>query len=65
MQALPQYQPVSAAAYVQKLDCFCFSQQLFSPGQVRRFPVVLVIGKQLPAQLRRISLSYQIQDQPA
>ena len=65
MQALPVYQPVSAAAYVQKLDCFCFSQQLFSPGQVRRFPVVLVISTQLPAQLRRISVSYQIQDQPA
>lgn len=65
MQALPVYQPVSAAAYVQKLECFCFAQQLFSPGQVRRFPVVLVIDKQLPATLRQISLAYQVQDKPA
>lgn len=64
MQALPVYQPASAAAYVHKLECFCFSQQLFSPGQVRRFPVVVVIDKQLPATLRQISLTYQVQDRP-
>lgn len=64
MQALPVYQPASAAAYVHKLECFCFSQQLFSPGQLRRFPVVVVIDKQLPATLRQISLTYQVQDRP-
>lgn len=64
MQALPVYLPASAAAYVHKLECFCFSQQLFSPGQLRRFPVVVVIDKQLPATLRQISLTYQVQDRP-
>lgn len=64
MQALPVYQPAAAAAYVHKLECFCFSQQLFSPGQLRRFPVVVVIDKQLPVTLRQISLTYQVQDRP-
>lgn len=65
VQALPQYSPAAAASHVQKLDCFCFAEQRFAPGQTRRFPVVLVLDKALPATLHRITLSYVLQGRPA
>jgi cytochrome c oxidase assembly protein Cox11 len=32
-QAIPRYLPAEAAAYVKKLECFCFRQQAFQPGE--------------------------------
>lgn len=63
-QAIPRYLPAEAAAYVKKLECFCFRQQLFQPGETRRFPVVLVIDRQLPAEIDHITLAYSVFDVP-
>ena len=65
MQALPRYEPAVAATHIKKLTCFCFAEQRFAPGQTRRFPVVIVLDKNLPASVRQITLSYQIQALPA
>lgn len=64
LQALPRYQPAGAAAYIQKLNCFCQAEQRFQPGQTRRFQVVFVLAKQLPASLRQLELAYQVQVRP-
>lgn len=63
-QAIPRYLPAEAAAYVKKLECFCFRQQVFQPGETRRFPVVLVIDRTLPATIDSITLSYSVFDVP-
>ena len=63
-QAIPRYLPAEAAAYVKKLECFCFRQQAFQPGEVRRFPVVLLIDRQLPAGIDSITLAYSVFDVP-
>ncbi|WP_199102074.1 cytochrome c oxidase assembly protein [Aquitalea sp. ASV11] len=63
-QAIPRYLPAEAAAYVKKLECFCFRQQAFRPGEVRRFPVVLLIDRQLPAGIDSITLAYSVFDVP-
>lgn len=63
-QAIPRYLPAEAAAYVKKLECFCFRQQVFLPGETRRFPVVLVIDRALPAAINSITLSYSVFDVP-
>lgn len=63
-QAIPRYLPAEAAAYVKKLECFCFRQQAFLPGEVRRFPVVLLIDRQLPAAIGSITLAYSVFDVP-
>ncbi|WP_089082595.1 cytochrome c oxidase assembly protein [Aquitalea magnusonii] len=63
-QAIPRYLPAEAAAYVKKLECFCFRQQAFRPGEVRRFPVVLLIDRQLPAAIDSITLAYSVFDVP-
>ncbi|MCC6609570.1 MAG: cytochrome c oxidase assembly protein [Burkholderiales bacterium] len=57
-QAIPSYGPKLAAAYVRKLECFCFQQQTLQPGEVRRMPVQFVLDGDLPPDVNTITLSY-------
>ena len=57
-QAIPSYGPKSAAAYVRKLECFCFRQQRLAPGEIRRMPVQFVLDGDLPRDVNTITLSY-------
>jgi cytochrome c oxidase assembly protein subunit 11 len=57
-QAIPSYGPEVAAAYVRKLECFCFHQQTLQPGEVRRMPVQFVLDGNLPPDVNTITLSY-------
>ena len=59
-QAVPRYLPAAAGPHVQKLDCFCFREQAFEPGETRRFPVVFVVDKALPSEIGRITLAYSV-----
>ena len=57
-QAIPSYGPQIAGQYFRKVDCFCFSKQLFKPGEVRQMPVTFVIEPGLPKDVTTITLSY-------
>jgi len=57
-QAIPSYAPQQSARYFQKLECFCFQQQVLAPGETRRFPVVFFIDPDLPKDVAQITLSY-------
>ncbi len=57
-QAIPSYAPLQAAQYVQKLECFCFQQQILAAGETRQFPVLFFIDPKLPADVKTITLSY-------
>lgn len=57
-QAVPSYGPAVAAQYFKKLECFCFKQQVFKPGEKRRMPVVFVVDASLPREIETITLSY-------
>ncbi|HVE88201.1 MAG TPA: cytochrome c oxidase assembly protein [Burkholderiaceae bacterium] len=57
-QAIPSYAPMHAAQYIQKLECFCFQQQILAAGETRQFPVLFFIDPKLPADVRTITLSY-------
>lgn len=63
-QAIPRYLPAAAAEYVKKIDCFCFRQQVFEPGETRRLPVVFVIDPKMPRSIRDITLAYTLFDVP-
>ncbi len=63
-QALPRYIPAAAAGYVKKIDCFCFREQTFAPGETKRLPVVFVIDPKMPREIRDITLSYTLFDVP-
>jgi cytochrome c oxidase assembly protein subunit 11 len=57
-QAIPSVTPASAAMHFQKIECFCFTQQTFQPGEVRTMPVVFVINPELNRDLGTVTLSY-------
>jgi cytochrome c oxidase assembly protein subunit 11 len=57
-QAIPSYAPLQAASHVQKLECFCFTQQTLAAGETRRFAVVFFIDPQLPREVGTVTLSY-------
>jgi cytochrome c oxidase assembly protein subunit 11 len=57
-QAIPSYAPMRSARYFQKLECFCFKQQVLAAGETRKFPVVFFIDPALPKDVTQITLSY-------
>ena len=57
-QAVASYGPEHAAAYFNKIECFCFTQQTLAPGETRRMPVTFVIDPRLPRDVSSIALSY-------
>jgi cytochrome c oxidase assembly protein subunit 11 len=57
-QAIPSYAPAQAGPYFNKLECFCFSEHVLSPGEHKRWPVVFVVDPKLPRDVTTITLSY-------
>lgn len=50
--------PVRAAQYIEKQECFCFSEQRLAAGEARDMPVVFRVKPGAPRDLETISLSY-------
>lgn len=61
-QAVPSVAPNTAAQYFNKTECFCFSRQEFGAGESRRMPVRFIVDRNLPEQVRTITLSYTFFD---
>jgi cytochrome c oxidase assembly protein subunit 11 len=57
-QAVPSVAPGQAARYVQKTQCFCFSEQEFAAGETREMPMVFILDPDLPAHVDRITMSF-------
>lgn len=63
-QAIPSYLPMKAASHFNKMECFCFDQQEFQPGERREFPVVFVLDPELPEDVHTVTLSYTFFEVP-
>ena len=50
--------PAIANRYIEKQECFCFSNQTLAPGESREMPVVFRVRADAPADLGTISMSY-------
>ena len=55
--------PERAGAYFQKLQCFCFDEQIIKPGETRQFPVQYFVAPELATDregrgIHEITLSY-------
>ena len=50
--------PASAMRYIEKQECFCFSDQTLAAGESREMPVVFRVKTDAPGDLATISLSY-------
>ncbi len=62
VQAIPSVSPGVAAKHLKKTECFCFTQQTFTPGQHRAMPVLFHLDTQLPKNINTITLSYTLFD---
>lgn len=57
-QAIPSYAPMNSGAHFHKLECFCFTEHVLAPGEVKTWPVAFVVDTKLPRDVTTITLSY-------
>lgn len=57
-QAVPSVAPGLAAAFFQKTECFCFTQQELKPGEEKLMPVTFIVDNKLPQKMNELVLSY-------
>lgn len=56
--AVPSVAPGLAAAYFQKTECFCFTQQKLKAGEEKIMPVTFIVDSELSEDINEIALSY-------
>ncbi|KPK40651.1 MAG: hypothetical protein AMJ69_01490 [Gammaproteobacteria bacterium SG8_47] len=64
-QAVPSVVPGKANKYFTKMECFCFTQQLFEAGEGREMPLRFVVDPDLPKDVHTITLAYTFFEAPA
>jgi len=57
-QAVPSVSPGLAAAYFQKTECFCFTEQKLEAGEEKIMPVTFIVNSELDKNIGEIVLSY-------
>jgi len=63
-QAVMSTAPERAEQYIEKMQCFCFTNQRLAPGEVREMPVVFRVEADAPRDLESIVLSYSFLEVP-
>lgn len=61
-QAIPSVSPSRAAAFFHKTECFCFTQQVLQPGERIEMPVRFIVDRDLPADVKHLTLGYTLFD---
>ena len=56
--AVPSVAPNVMAKYLNKTECFCFTQQVLGPGEKKDMPVRFVVDPNLPEHVRTLTLAY-------
>ncbi len=62
VQAIPSITPGSAAKFLKKTECFCFTQQVLKKGASMRMPVLFYLDNDLDQNINTITLSYTLFD---
>lgn len=61
-QAIPSFVPSRAARYFHKTECFCFNRQPLEAGGRADLPMQFIVDRDLPEDIKTITLSYTIFD---
>lgn len=61
-QAIPSFTPGQVANYVEKVECFCFQQQIFKPREAKTLPMRFAVKPELPLEHKTITISYTFFD---
>lgn len=56
--------PAEASIYLSKTECFCYTNQILSPGEKLELPVRFVVDTDLPAYIKGVTLSYTFFELP-
>lgn len=62
VQAVPSVSPGVAAAYFNKIECFCFNRQPLEKGQTADLGLQFYIDSALPPEYETVTLSYTLFD---
>ncbi len=57
-QAIPSVTPGQAAAYLKKIECFCFQKQELKPGETKVMPLRFFVSNDVPEDVKEMTLSY-------
>lgn len=61
-QAVPSVSPGLAAAYFQKIECFCFTQQPLAGNEEIEMGLQFYVDPELPKDISTLTLSYTLYD---
>lgn len=61
-QAVPSVSPGLAAAYFQKIECFCFNQQPLKANESVEMALQFYVDPELPEDISTLTLSYTLYD---
>ena len=61
-QAVPSVSPGKAAAYFQKIECFCFTHQPLKSSEEVEMALQFYVDPELPAEVTTLTLSYTLYD---
>ncbi|HTM64652.1 MAG TPA: cytochrome c oxidase assembly protein [Gammaproteobacteria bacterium] len=62
VQAIPSMTPADGISHFHKIECFCFKQQTLDAHVERDMPLIFNIDKDLPKEVRVITLAYTLFD---
>lgn len=61
-QALPGMTPTESISHFHKIECFCFNKQTLKAGEAKDMALVFQIDRELPKEIRTITLAYTLFD---
>ena len=61
-QAVPSVTPIFATTHLNKIECFCFTQQTLKAGEERIMPLRFVLDDGVPEDISTVTLSYTFMD---
>ncbi len=64
-RAVPSVTPGSAARFLRKIECFCFSEQRLAAFEARTLPVLFSVSPRIPRQISTLTLAYTFFETPA
>ena len=62
IQAVPSISPNEATGFFNKIECFCFNQQLFKPYEQKLFSMIFYLDSKIPNKIKNISMIYTVFD---
>lgn len=61
-QAIPSVAPNVASGYLNKIECFCFEEQVLQPGETVDMPLQFFVDPELPDRVSKLTLAYTLYD---